>query len=68
MAVFSYIMGTFTEILEEFQNFNKDIDNGDELRLFFKLMEKFNNRESLNMDLRRRIETHFEYKWKKDKN
>ena len=35
VACFSFIMGTFTEILNEFQNFNREINYGDELRRFF---------------------------------
>ena len=68
VAIFSIIMGSFTEILEEFQNFNKDIDDGDNLRRFFNLLQKYNNREPMDLDLKRRIEAHFDYKWKYDKN
>lgn len=35
VACFSLIMGTFQEILIEFQDFNKDINEGDMLRSFF---------------------------------
>ena len=38
------------------------------MRNFFLLLRKFNNRESIKLDLRLKIEAHFEYKWKNDKN
>jgi hypothetical protein len=31
VAIFSYIMGIFIEILEQFQNYNADLDYGDSL-------------------------------------
>ena len=68
VALFSIIMGSFTEILDEFQRFHADIDNGDQLVTFFLLLQKFNNREEINLDLQRRIEAHFHYKWNNDKN
>lgn len=34
---------------------------------FFLLLQKFNNREEINLDLKRRIEAHFAYKWNNDK-
>jgi hypothetical protein len=45
VACFSLIMGTFTEILVEFQDFNKDINFGDSLTRFFGVLQKFNNNE-----------------------
>ena len=68
VACFSLIMGTFTEILDEFQNYNKDINHGEELRRFFGVLQKFNNNEAMDLQLRRKIEAFFEYKWVKDKN
>ena len=44
VAIFSLIMGTFTEILDEFQNFNKSIEYGDDLARFFGLLKNFNDR------------------------
>ena len=68
VAIFSLIMGTFTEILDELQNFNKPIDYGDDLARFFGLMKYFNNRHAIDLTLKRNIEAHFDYKWKMDKN
>ena len=68
VAIFSLIMGTFTEILDEFRDFNKSIDYGDDLARFFGLLKKYNNRESIDLTLKRNIEAHFDYKWTMDKN
>ena len=61
-------MGTFTEILDEFQNFNKDINFGDDLARFFGLLRAYNNNKGIDLQLKRRIETYFDYRWKMDKN
>ena len=42
VAIFSYIMGIFIEILTEFDQFDSDIDQGDELSKFFGVLKKFN--------------------------
>lgn len=31
------------------------------------LLQKFNNREEIDTDLKKKIETHFAYKWNNDK-
>ena len=68
VAIFSLVMGKFTEIVEEFKDFNKEIDYGDELSRFFGLLCKYNNQLPIDLSLKRKIESHFEYKWQKDKN
>ena len=35
VAIFSYILGNFIDILNEIQTFNEDLDEGDELTKFF---------------------------------
>ena len=35
VAIFSYILGNFIDILNEIQTFNRDLDEGDELTKFF---------------------------------
>ena len=68
VACFSIIMGTYTEFLTEFQNFNKDIDFGDELRRFFGVLQKFNNNKAINLKQTRQMEEFFKYQWVMDKN
>jgi hypothetical protein len=42
VSVFSYLMGVFIEIIKKFQLLNVDLDEGDELAMFFSLMKKMN--------------------------
>lgn len=42
VSVISYLMGIFSEILKKFQKLNVDLDEGDQLVLFFSLMKKLN--------------------------
>jgi len=43
VAIFSYIMGNFIDILQQFKKFHEDLDDGDNLMKFFGTLEKFNN-------------------------
>lgn len=38
VAIFSYIMGNFIQIVEQVREFNQEIDAGDELTKFFGLI------------------------------
>ena len=38
VAIFSYIMGIFIEILQKYQDLNRDLDEGDNLTKFFGLL------------------------------
>lgn len=68
VAIFSYIMGNFISILDQFKDFNKDVDDGDGLAKFFGVLQKFNGDKPVNIELKRNIEDYFDYKWKFDKN
>ena len=68
VALFSYLMGNFIEILDEYQNLNKDLDDGDTLAMFFGMMKHYNEGESINFELKKKIEVHFDYMWNNDKN
>jgi hypothetical protein len=48
VAIFSYIMSIFIEMLNSFKEANADLDDGDELARFFGLLKKFNNGKSIN--------------------
>ena len=43
VAIFSYIMGNFIEILQQFKKFHEDLEDGDNLMKFFGTLKKFNN-------------------------
>lgn len=50
VAIFSYIMGTFIEFLEEFKNFHKEKDEeeADSLSMFMQCMSKLNGNLPIN--------------------
>ncbi len=68
VAIFSYIMGIFIEILDQYRKMNEDLDDGDNLSKFFGLLRRFNDNVPINQQLKEQIERHFDYKWKNDKN
>ena len=68
VAVFSYIMGNFSEILSDFLALNEGVDHGDELTLFFGLMKRYNSSKPMELDLKRGIEIYFDYRWNNDRN
>jgi hypothetical protein len=68
VMIFSYCMGKFIEMVDQVQNFNSTLDDGDSLSKFFGVCEKFNYSQPFNLELKRKIEAHFNYKWKSDKN
>ena len=66
VAIFSYIMGNFIEILDSFKALTAEIDEGEELAKFFGILKKFNRNKNVKLDLKREIENFLEYKWDKD--
>ena len=55
VAIFSYIMGIFIEILVEFNSYNADLDNGDELNKFLGVIKNKNGNERLPQELMENI-------------
>lgn len=68
VAIFSYIMGNFIEILHSIQYLNADFDEGESLSKWFGLIKRFNSSRSISMDLKQKIEEYFDYRWTNDKN
>jgi hypothetical protein len=68
VAIFSYIMGKFIEILDQFKSYNNDLDQGDDLNKFLGVLTRYNGYERLNNDFKKKLESFFEYKWKNDSN
>lgn len=68
VSIFSYLMGIFIEILKKFQQLYVDLDDGDNLSLFFSLLRKMNGDRDIDPKLRKKIEIHFDNKWKTDRN
>jgi len=48
VAIFSYIMGNFQEILAQFKSYNDEIEEGDKLNKFFGVLVKFNGHKNLD--------------------
>ena len=61
-------MGNFIEILESYKGLNADLDDGDNLAKFFGMMIHFNEGKKFNLELKQKIEDHFNYIWSNDKN
>jgi hypothetical protein len=61
-------MGIFMGLVDKYQTLNQELDDGDRLTLFFGTLKFFNNNIPLKIDLRQRIEAHFDFKWEFDRN
>ena len=48
MAIFSYIMGKFVEMIDRYKILNADLEEGDELAKFLGMLQKFNNGKELD--------------------
>lgn len=67
VAIFSYIMGNFISILDEFKNYHEPLEEGDDLTRFFGTIQEYNGKKPIDNELKLEIEDHFEYRWSKDK-
>ena len=68
VAIFSYIMGNFIEILDQFKRMNEGLDEGESLTKFLCTLQMFNGGKQISSNLTDRIQAHFQYRWEKDKN
>ena len=68
VAVFSYIMGNFADILSFIMDINCDLEEGDQLTLFLAAFKFFNNDEDIKLELKEEIEAYFDYRWTNNKN
>jgi len=68
VAIFSYIMGVFIEILQQYQAVTAAIDDYEKLSKFFGLMKHFNKGRPINDVFKDQIEIFFSYKWVNDHN
>ena len=51
VAIFSYIMGNFIDILDKYRVFNQEIEDGEGLSKFFGTLFQFNNKVNMKKDL-----------------
>ena len=68
VAIFSYMMGNFIQIIQSYNDYNKINDEEDSLSNFFGILRKFNRNELLDPKFERLLEKYFTYRWEKDKN
>ena len=67
VSIFSYIMGIFIEILEEFKRMNEGLDEGEALSKFFLILDMYNHTKPINQKFRDSIQAHMDYRWDNDK-
>lgn len=67
VLIFSVILNNFLIILDKITLINSDLDDGDQLTLFFGLLKRFNSGSKLDHNLVVKIEKFFDYKWNHDK-
>lgn len=68
VAVFSYVMGNFIEILDKIIFMTHPLEEADMLSKFFGLLIRFNRNQQLDMKMKQDIETYFEFRWSNNKN
>lgn len=68
VAVFSYIMGNFIEILDHMKSIDAEFSDGDTLPKFFGLLRSLNADKPIKYELMEKIEDFFEHKWSTDCN
>ena len=66
--MFSFIMGIFIAILEDYKRLESELDDGDNLSKFFGLMTRLNDNVPIDIKIIKKIENHFDYKWEFDRN
>lgn len=68
VAVFSFIMGNFIDMLQEFRIATSENEDNAKLTKWFGLLARFNKGRPLPKDMALRIESYFNYYWAKDRN
>lgn len=66
-AFFAYIMGSFMEIIANYQRKMGRVDRMTPLRNWMTLMMKFTGEKPLSKTLNKQIELHFNYYWQNDR-
>jgi hypothetical protein len=66
-AFFAFIMGSFIEIISNYQSKMGRVDRITPLRNWMTLMMRFTGDKPLSKTLNKQIETHFAYFWQHDR-
>lgn len=68
VALFSFIMGNFIEILLNYKTITAENNESEDLTKWLNVLAKFSKTGRLNKDLIKRLENYFEYYWERDRN
>lgn len=68
VAIFSYILGSFQNLIVHFQALIKDNTDNSGLELFFQVLKKYNRNRDLPQDIIDQYSEFFNLKWVYDKN
>lgn len=68
VAMFSYVMGSFTELISSYDKKMGVSDKGSDLQNWLSLLGKFSKNKPFSSDLIKKIDKHFAYFWKNDRN
>ncbi len=68
VAVFSFIMGNFIDMLMEFRIVTADNEDNSNLTKWFGLLARFNKGRPLPKEMAMKIEEYFYYYWANDRN
>ena len=68
VAMFSFLMGNFIEILGTWDDLKADFDDGDTLARFFGTLRHFNEDDDIEFTIKRDIEAFFDYYWSNNTN
>ena len=68
VAIFGYVMNNFLDIINQFFEYERELDEGDELSKFFSALKFFNKDADMGVEFKRKYEKYFAYYWNCDKN
>ena len=68
VAIFSYIMGNFIEMLEALRLVNEEQDDSYNLDKFLDMLKMFNDNKPIKHEFVTKLRDYFHYRWNKDKN
>jgi len=67
IALFSYIMGNFNDVLSNYDKQMGIVDKSSDLQTWITSLTKFTNNQPLPRDLVQKIDEHFKFFWKNDR-
>lgn len=67
IAFFSYIMGSFNDVLIQYDKAMGVQNKGSDLQVWMTSLSKFTSNQPLPKDLAKKIDLHFKYYWKNDR-